>query len=361
MRKTIFLFGIIILASCTTQNHYKISGVVSDDKLEGSTVYLSKYIGRELLNVDSVKVKDGTFTFEGNQDTAMLRVLRMESDNIDKLPFILEEGEIYTTLDTLSSAEGTPLNDTLMAYQKAVAVLSNKYETIDSKIEELESSDSMQSVLTQELKAIESQMEQISVAFIHRNLNNVAGAYIYWQNRGTYTPELQKKILDQAGDLFKADPFVQIIASRLKMMKQVMIGMKFVDLTMNSPEGKPISLSDYAGKGKYILIDFWASWCPPCRKSIPHLAKIYSAYKGKGFEIVGVSFDKTKEDWQQGISELGITWPQMSDVKFWNSEGAKQYAVRAIPHTVLLDRGGVIVAKDLDPAALEMKLKELLK
>lgn len=139
------------------------------------------------------------------------------------------------------------------------------------------------------------------------------------------------------------------------------VGNQFIDFTMNDIDGKPHKLSEYIGKGKYVLIDFWASWCPPCREEMPNVKKVYEQYKDKGFDIVGISLDKNKEDWQKGITNLGITWHQLSDLKWWRNEGAAKYGVRAIPATFLVDPNGKIIAKDLRGEALGQKIAEVLK
>lgn len=139
------------------------------------------------------------------------------------------------------------------------------------------------------------------------------------------------------------------------------VGNPFIDFTMNDIDGKPHKLSEYIGKGKYVLIDFWASWCPPCREEMPNVRKVYEQYKDKGFDIVGISLDKNKEDWQKGITNLGITWHQLSDLKWWRNEGAAKYGVRAIPATFLIDPNGKIIAKDLRGEELGQKIAEVLK
>jgi len=143
--------------------------------------------------------------------------------------------------------------------------------------------------------------------------------------------------------------------------KKSAVGQKFVDFSMLTPDGKPIKLSDYAGKGKIVLVDFWASWCGPCRQEMPNLVKAYAKYKNKGFEIVGVSLDRDGQSWKDGIAQLNITWPQMSDLKFWDCEGSKLYAIRSIPHVVLIDKDGTIVARGLHGEELQAKLAELIK
>ena len=127
------------------------------------------------------------------------------------------------------------------------------------------------------------------------------------------------------------------------------------------PEGKIVKLSDYVGKGKVVLVDFWASWCGPCRREMPNLVETYAKYKGKNFEIVGVSLDQDGAAWKEAIKKMNMTWPQMSDLKFWQSEGAQLYAVNSIPHTVLIDGSGKIIARGLHGEELQAKIAEAVK
>ena len=143
--------------------------------------------------------------------------------------------------------------------------------------------------------------------------------------------------------------------------KKTAVGTQFVDFEMQTPEGKSVKLSDYVGKGKVVLVDFWASWCGPCRREMPNLVETYAKYKGKNFEIVGVSLDQDGAAWKEAIKKLDMTWPQMSDLKFWQSEGAQLYAVNSIPHTVLIDGDGTIIARGLHGEGLQAKLAEVIK
>jgi thiol-disulfide isomerase/thioredoxin len=130
---------------------------------------------------------------------------------------------------------------------------------------------------------------------------------------------------------------------------------------MADMEGNMHKLSEYVGQGKIVLIDFWASWCPPCRKEMPALVELYKKYNKKGFEIVGVSLDKDKDAWVEGVKNMHMEWKQLSDLKFWESEGAALYGVNSIPHTVLVDKDGTILAKNLHGEELNTKLAELIK
>jgi peroxiredoxin len=141
--------------------------------------------------------------------------------------------------------------------------------------------------------------------------------------------------------------------------KRTAIGQPFPDITLKTPDDKSVSISDYAGKGKYVLLDFWAAWCGPCRQANPRVVELYKRYKDKGFEIIGISLDRGKKEWVEAIKADNLTWHHMSDLGYWQSAAAKLYSVSSIPHTVLLDREGIIIAKGLHVVELEKKLSEL--
>ncbi len=142
-------------------------------------------------------------------------------------------------------------------------------------------------------------------------------------------------------------------------MKLTIIGATPPDFTQNDPDGKPISLSNF--RGKYLLIDFWASWCAPCRAENPNVVKAYAKYHEKGFEILGVSLDneRGRENWLNAIKKDGLAWTQVSDLKYWNNEVARKYGISSIPQNFLLDPTGKIVGKNLRGETLSKKLEEI--
>lgn len=147
------------------------------------------------------------------------------------------------------------------------------------------------------------------------------------------------------------------LKAQVDAAKSFAIGGTAPDFTQKTPDDKDLKLSDL--RGKVVLVDFWASWCGPCRRENPNVVKLYNEYKDKGFEILGVSLDNNKDRWLQAIKQDGLTWQHVSDLKYWQNEVAQLYGVRSIPHTILLDKEGKILARNLRGASLEQKLAEL--
>ena len=196
--------------------------------------------------------------------------------------------------------------------------------------------------------------------YILAHMDQKMSAKYTFDNRYNLSEEQQSEIIAQADSTFKAFPGIDKMMSRLEILKNVAVGKQFVDFEMADPKGEVHKLSEFVGNGKVVLIDFWASWCPPCRKETPHLVELYKQYKNKGFEIVGISLDSKADAWAKGVKDLNITWRQLSDLKGWQNAGAALYGVNSIPHTVLVDKDGTIIAKNIHGEEIDAKLQETL-
>jgi peroxiredoxin len=166
---------------------------------------------------------------------------------------------------------------------------------------------------------------------------------------------------DAAQKLKKEYPEARVaqdFVNRVEKQKVTSVGKQAPEIALPNPAGDTVRLSSF--RGKYVLVDFWAKWCSPCRRENPNVVKAYRKFKDKGFEVFGVSLDRTKEDWQQAIQEDGLVWTHVSDLKYFDSEAARLYNISAIPFSLLLDKKGIIVAKNLRGPALEKKLEEIL-
>jgi peroxiredoxin len=169
--------------------------------------------------------------------------------------------------------------------------------------------------------------------------------------------DLFLEVAERLGPKYPESSHVREFVEMVNKMKVLAVGQQAPEIALPTPDGEVVPLSSL--RGKYVLVDFWAKWCGPCRVENPNVVKMYKKYNAKGFEVYGVSLDRNRQDWLQAIKEDGLTWTHVSDLKFWNSEAAKTYNITSIPFAVLLDPEGKIIAKNLRGIELERKLDEI--
>ena len=360
----LFATAALSIAACTgSQNGFTVNGTVTGEIADGDTILIQKEEGRSLVATDTTYVKNHKFSFTGSQDTAALRyvtLLNKEGNNVTGR-FILENGNINIEISDKAKVSGTVSNDAMQKFNDEMEELSIKGEPIIKVIYNPETDEATRNAKIEEYRALQEESEKIIRNTMANNITNMTGIFLYASSYYNFTTEENDSILKLIPEIFQANKAIAHIKQTVEKQKLTAPGQKFIDFTMKTPEGKEISLSDYVGKGKVVLIDFWASWCNPCRQEMPNIVSAYKQYKDKNFEIVGVSLDRNLDAWKKAIKDDHITWPQMSDLKFWQSEGAQLYAVNSIPHTVLIDGNGIILARGLHGQGLQDKLAEILK
>lgn len=365
MKKLFYLFAVAaLISSCSDGGKgYTVTGKV-EGAVDGDTVYMMTRSGREFNKVDSAIIKKGTFTFTGNQETPVNRfIVYAAEENPMFVDFFLENGVIKVNLGVENDkvAGGTAINNAYQSFREKMKENEQKKNMIYQSMGDPEMTDDERLAKTQELQATEEESTNIVKNAISNNTSTPLGEYLLGKFHYYMDFKEVGTLLTQLSADAQATPEMKKLKEQVEIFQKTDVGQKFIDLVMTDPNGKPAKLSDYIGKSKVVLVDFWASWCAPCRREMPRLVDMYAKYKKKGFEIVGVSLDRDAASWKKGIDQLKITWPQISDLGYWESEAVKAYAIRSIPHVMLLDKDGTIISRGLHGDELQAKVDELMK
>ena len=321
------VMAVMVVTSCTEEKKgYIIDGEISDVK--DGMVYLKKYVDKSFVDVDSAVITDGKFKFEGVAPEALAHGLTTQKESRRPLVFFLDNDVMNVKLNEADKkliVTGSPVNDIYMA--NAPIVRSKGY-----------SLDSLLSV---------HPASPVSAYFVVKDF--------------AYKLDLEemKSVRSKLDASLDGTSYVQQIESMIARMEKVQVGSEAPDFTLPDVNGNPVSLSSF--RGKYVLVDFWAAWCPDCRKENPNIVSAWEKYKNKNFAILGVSLDRNRDQWLAAIEKDKLTWTQVSDLKYWSSEAAVLYCIRWIPMSFLIDPEGKIVAIGLEGEELHNKLEELLK
>lgn len=361
MKKTsLTICALMAAMAASAQSTYDVTLSVPDG-LKGKTVYLLNIETREAI--DSVADAGASARMKGQVDNAVVAGLSVRPDLRGAFAYFILDGTPLDIADELTLKAGSELNGRFLGYQKQSKDLSGKMNDIMMNYREL-------------YQQTEGKVPADKMAEIERNYNELEQKLdgLRWQIMTDNSDNLipVHYLISDAAQLgydkvaeymltykYADRPSLKPIKEILEKEKAKMPGAKMIDFTMKNLNDEVVSLSDWVGKGNYVLVDFWASWCGPCRADMPHVKSLYEKYHDKGFEIVGVSFDSKKEAWAKGVADLGITWPQMSDLKYWQCEAAGLYNIRAIPATILFAPDGTVVEAGLRGETLTKKLAEI--
>ena len=375
------LLGVVVAflsASCGSKS-YTINGTVADPSLEGAKVYkTASYSFAEVLadrsfqpQVDSTVVKDGKYAFVGMIDASDYCNI---SIGIDDQGFprsyatvVIEPGAtvtVTTDADGKTRVSGTASNEALQQHTDADKAITDQIMAIRGQLDAEGTNPEEAEALRAKWDTLLEEMYENDHQFVKNNIND-PGAWSLLYNAGVSATNGEnpvarmKELIAGADERTKQLGDYKVIVDRIETLERTMEGQPFTDLEMDTPNGGKMKLSDYAGKGKYILVDFWASWCGPCKAEMPNVVKCYHKYKDRGLDIVSISLDSNKDRWVKAVDEWGMPWHHMSDLKGWDCEGAKVYGVTGIPHMMLLDKDGKILARGLYGESLYAKLAEI--
>ena len=338
------LAGLVAVFSCKDNNTYVINGKILDGGSEGCEVYL-----RHGMKTDTAVVKAGAFRFEGVAETPEVGRIIIFNDQTPKPngPVVLEPGKITVTVSDLIVPAGTPLNDDLGVRNAEITKAYNDYRALVEKIRlEPEWTPEEKLMRTNDAAAAYNVLnEQYNRDLFAAHTNDILGVSpMLVLGRGN------KPVFDSlyaaAGEFVRNHPDIDAEHNRLEQVARTSVGAMFTDFTIEhgNADGSAVRLSDYVGKGKFVLVDFWASWCGPCKEEMPNLKDVYERYKGDRFELVGIAVSDKRADTEAAVAKLELPWPIIYDAQSIPSE---IYGVNAIPHIILFDPDGKIVARDL--------------
>jgi peroxiredoxin len=346
-------------------SQYTVQGKIGDYNAPAKVYVQYRKDGKTI--VDSTVLNGGNFKFTGKTGTTPVSGYILFNpkgtglhSSEDYRSLYLEPGTItVTATDKIADAkiEGTKTNNDNEKYNLAEKPINDAYEALAAKRKT--ATPEQLSALNAEEKKIDDQDALVNKKFIQENPDsyvslNALESYAYSADYVDIAP-----LFNNFSAAVKATEAGKKFAERLPKLKAVALGATAPEFAEADTAGKMINLSSF--RGKYVLIDFWASWCGPCRRENPNVVKAYNTYKGKNFTILGVSLDRpnAKDKWLAAIHKDGLTWNHVSDLKFWDSKAADLYAVRGIPQNFLLDPNGKIIGKNLRGEDLEHKLAEI--
>ncbi|GAA3965218.1 TlpA disulfide reductase family protein [Pedobacter ginsengiterrae] len=370
MKRILLIAMAALPLAALAQKPFFLSGNLKNAK-GNEKIYLSyAKDGRSIL--DSTELKNGSFLFKGDlSDPLRASVYQKSAEKNGKrdlLSIYLEPGNIKLAAAdslknaTISGSQVNADNDKLKALTKPV---QDKLASINAEFGKLSPEQRKDKAFTEAIyKRYEESskgLEPIYLDFARKNPSSHISLTAISQiaTSETAQPEAEKVYADLS-DNIKTTKTGKDISVYFAAVKKTRIGLQAPDFTQNDVNDKPVKLSDF--KGKYVLVDFWASWCGPCRQENPNVVAAYNQFKDKGFTILGVSLDQPgkKDAWLKAIADDKLTWTHVSDLKFWDNSVAKQYGIRSIPANFLIDPDGKIIARGLRGEALKEKLASLL-
>jgi len=366
MKKLIGIIAVSLFAfSCSTSS-YKIDGSI--ENATDQMVYLKTMKDTELITADSTMMEAGKFVFEGSVEVPDLYAIDFEQ-NDDRIILFVENSEILITGNAdnvmASDISGSETHDLLLEFNMLQEELAKPLMDIQYKFQTAAMDGSltpeMEEQLRNEYMDENEKLTDSVVGFVKQNVNSVVSAYITLTQLANQISfeDLESIVNGFTSDIAKS-PFVIALKEKLDLEKQTAIGQDFIDFSHPDKDGNMITFSSVTGEN-YVLLDFWAGWCAPCRKENPNLVRLYNEYNTKGFDIFGVSLDRNRKEWLDAIEADGLVWTNVSDVTGWENSIAKMYGVQSIPASLLISPEGKIIAKNLRGEELEQKLAELLK
>lgn len=362
--KTILLSVLIALLGCLSlhaqENGYKVSGVI--EGMANGTLLLVGYDSGKADTLGITLIQQGKFEFTGKTETPMLVYLSALNQQ-GAIPLMLENTEIVVNVNSTGMVviKGGPLQEIFGQFTGINEEVGRKQQEMQQEINiaQQEGNVMKMQVIQQQFNKIVEETRVREAKMLEEYSDTYVAAYVIASSMMHMSLEQLKENYRILGENARKTVPGRTIATFIAAQEKVMVGSVAPDFTVTTVDGSALTLSGI--KGKVKILDFWASWCKPCREENVNLLKLYKKYQTDGLEIISISIDDNKKAWEKAIDEDGMIWLNGSDLKGQNSDVARKYFLKAIPHTILLDENNKIIAKDLRGDELRKKVAELLK
>lgn len=352
----------VALFACTQQKGFKI-----DVALEGAEgqVVLEQRVGGEWLGIDTADVVEGVAVLEGEVATPGDYYISLLGQRAKALVFV-ENAKMTMTgkADSLFMAviTGSATHDKYKAVDDKIRKISEEYMALyqEARTAGTAGDTAKANTLMKEVDVLYKSTETLQEDFIKdNNASYVTPYFLSRIQHGKEADELEAMVNALDPKLSEVTSIIEL-KEKIEKLKKVAVGQIAPDFTQNDADGNPVKFSDIYSNNELTLLDFWASWCGPCRKENPNVVAVFNDYKEQGFTVFGVSLDKDKDAWLKGIADDGLTWTHVSDLAYWDNAAAKMYAVQGIPHSILVDKNGKILAKNKREEELREAVAEFL-
>jgi thiol-disulfide isomerase/thioredoxin len=344
---------------------FTIKGTVKGNKHK--KIYLHHKWNNNFFT-DSAIIKNNAFVIKGTTPEINMYWFTFENNPnaLPNAPFFIDQSDINVSIneDSLYNArikagkEQEYYATYVSMMKKFGAQQQQLYQRYNEAIQRNDGSTITQ--LQSEFATLNENVKKTLKDMIKAHPNSPVSGYIIYQefnNNPNITVSELEEVVSYLDPKFLNTKFGKLAQQKLMQINGTSIGKKIMEFVQNDPNGKPVNIRDF--EGKYVLIDFWASWCGPCRMENPYVVAAYNKYKDKGFTVLGVSLDQNKNAWLKAIEKDNLSWTHVSDLKGWNNEVAQAFGISSIPQNILIDKQGIIIAKNLRGPSLEAKLKEI--